>query len=375
MLKKYKSKLLSIFSISMLATIPIVMTSCGSTTNSTGNSTIEKPENGVIPNPSEPSLKGDETNKESFAPSTTNGIYANITKNLISSFHWETNNTISNSISEYKNDKIEDIKDIIKMWSFNKWFSTKNVGIISIPIESNLLNFSASKNNNSNWNVSFDYVFKLTIKQNGKEAKIYAKKNYSSSNFSLKANLLFETKPIEIKVNGYDVLNIQNSTQHPANDALNLDAVKRFLAFLKLESSSLSSNDILNEFFKNKNIWGDLGIWNNSVNIVNGVSINDDRTKINVDFSKFQNDTTWYGLGKNSTLENIKNIVYKTKNKNNKEDLSDEFKKLIKNEQGLIKNFKVSETIGETVKFNIHLSKENGSSGFLTIEFINYKNN
>lgn len=365
MFKKYKSKLLGIISISMITAIPIVVTSCGTTTNSNTSSSEEKPTE--IPN--DPIVKGDETNNDNFVPTTNNGLYANLTNKLDSYFSWEFD-SILYDLSKYYSMKDNDIKDLIKMWSFNKWFSTKNILNLK-PMQSKLENVSITKGENSNWNISFEYIFKLVVKEENKEIPVYAKKHYSGtiSSLSLNSNINFTTTPIDVRVNGYDALT--------GNDFS--DTIKRILLFARSKNSNLSFNEIINTFFKNKNIKGTLGLWKNDVQIVKGVFVNNERTKITIDFNEFDSSSSWYNLSKDSTLEKINNIVYKKNTRNNKLELNETFVNLINNKNGSIKSFTVaSQNLdSKTTKFIIYLEKDKSESfnsvkGLLELDFKNY---
>lgn len=369
MIKKYKSKLLGILSISMLSIIPVVIASCSTTTNSNTSSSEEKPNkptNPSIPSekPNDPSLKGDETNNDNFAPSTSNGIYSKIINKLNSYFPWEINNIVYEEVRNHSIINSDDIKDIIKMWSFNKWFSSKNKSKIN-PIQSNIGNINLSRNSNSNWGISFDYSFKIIIKDDSKEIPVYVKKHFELSNGSLGSQLSFNTKTIEIKVNGYNALTIDNDKIN----GLNNDTVKRILQFAKSENSNWIISDVFIEFLRNKNIVGKLGIWNNAIKIEKGVSINEKRDLIDVDLNMFDNNTNWYEIRKTSTLENIKNIII------NNNTLNQTFINLISDDKKLIKNYTV-QTITEnynSTKFRIMLQKENKTISVLEINFKNYK--
>lgn len=365
-MKKYKKILLGVISMTSLAmVVPIVAASCSSSTNLDSNSTIEKPQE-------RPSLKGDKTNDNSYTPTLSGGtLYSNINDELLKSFPANTNLSVNEVISKYSQVKDEDVSDVVNMWSFNKWFDTKNKNNLSKQIISRIENMKISKTNEK-WNISFEYLFELMTNDG---TKLFGQKEYVLSSSSLSSNVIFSTKAIKFEIDGKNQLNTINKQSYFSKNSNAIESIKEFLNESK---STFNVKSIISEFLNKKEIYGTLATWKEESVLASGVSLSNNNQNLIIDLNEIQDN--WNGINKDSTEEQIIDILIYKKNSEYRSNtklgiLKSNFQNLINNEQNILKNFEVHKKVHEDGLLDVIVNIISNDFDMSTIHilFKNYK--
>lgn len=299
--------------------LPIIASSCSAITSFDSNSTTDNTSS---------NLQGDETNSDTFNLNVENNtLYSSIRDVLTMAYPNENNKAIDAMFKKYVDVKEGDVKDIIKMWSFNKWFDSKNKNGLSKSISSKIeiLNI---KQESKKWLIEFDYHFELVDSNN---TKIFGQKRYTL-NSELSSNVVFNTKAIKFEVNGNNQLTTPNKQLYSFK---NFDVLEKVKEFLNENNSTFEVNKIIKEFLAKKNIHANLGTWKENKH--NGIYLSDDKMHLTIDLNELNGE--WNGLKKGLTKEEVKNIIFNKSVGNRHPSIKEVFKNLINDDKKILGSF------------------------------------